>query len=69
LAAVPGVEEFELLREVSPKNGFRFAASMEFTDRAAYAAYDADPRHRAFVEERWAAEVADFFETDLAATE
>ena len=36
LAAVPGVEAFELLSEVSPKNGYRFGISMEFADRAAY---------------------------------
>ena len=34
LAAVPGVEEFELLSEVSPKNGYRFGISMEFAGRA-----------------------------------
>ena len=38
LATVPGVEMFELLSEVSPKNGYRFGISMEFADRAAYAA-------------------------------
>ena len=35
LAAIPGVESFELLAEVSPKNGYRFGISMEFADRAA----------------------------------
>ena len=30
LGAIPGVEAYELLREVSPKNGFRFGCSMEF---------------------------------------
>ena len=36
LAAIPGVEAFEFLAEVSPKNGYRFGISMEFADRAAY---------------------------------
>ena len=35
LATIPGVELFELLSEVSPKNGYRFAISMEFANRAA----------------------------------
>jgi hypothetical protein len=35
LAAIPGVEAFELHAEVSPKNGYRFGISMEFADRAA----------------------------------
>jgi Stress responsive A/B Barrel Domain len=37
LATIPGVEAFELLAEVSPKNGYRFGISMEFADRSAYA--------------------------------
>ena len=67
LAAVPGVEAFEVVREVSPKNGFRFGISMEFTDEAAYAAYNAHPDHVRFVEQRWLAEVSDFLEIDYSA--
>jgi len=67
LAAVPGVEEFELLRETSPKNGYRFGISMEFADASAYEAYNEHPDHVRFVEERWRAEVADFLEVDYAA--
>ena len=67
LASIPGVEAFEVLREVSPKNGFAFGFSMEFADEAAYAAYNEDPRHTAFVEERWIPEVADFLEVDYRA--
>ena len=36
LASIPGVEAFELMREVSAKNDYRFALTMEFVDRAAY---------------------------------
>ena len=64
LAAIPGVEAFELLAEVSPKNGYRFGLSMVFADRAAYEAYDEHPAHVAFVTERWIPEVADFLEID-----
>jgi hypothetical protein len=67
LAAVPGVEAFEVLREVSPKNGYRFGISMEFADDAAYAGYNAHPDHVRFVEERWLAEVSDFLEIDYVA--
>ena|SRR4249920_177964 len=66
LAAVPGVEAFQVVREVSPKNGFRFGISMEFADEDAYAAYNAHPDHVRFVEQRWLAEVADFLEIDYA---
>ena len=67
LAAIPGVQAFEVLREVSPKNGYRFGISMEFADEAAYAGYNAHPDHVRFVEGRWLPEVAEFLEIDYAA--
>src|SRR6478672_3866235 len=66
LGAIPGVEAFEVLAEVSPKNDFRFGISMEFADQAAYGAYNGHPDHVRFVEERWLPEVADFLEIDYA---
>jgi heme-degrading monooxygenase HmoA len=67
LAAIPGVEAFELMREVSPKNPYRFALTMEFADRAAYEAYNVHPDHVSFVENRWMNEVSDFLELDSEA--
>jgi hypothetical protein len=67
LAAVPGVEEFELLHETSPKNDYRFGISMEFADRRAYDGYNEHPDHVRFVQERWLVEVADFLELDYEA--
>src|SRR3954469_13036661 len=67
LESIPGVEAFELMREVSPKNGFSYALTMEFADRAAYEAYNRHPEHSGFVERRWAGEVADFLEIDSVA--
>ena len=67
LAEIPGVERFELLREVSPKNDFRFGISMELADDAAYAAYNEHPDHTRFVAERWLPEVVDFLEIDYRA--
>jgi Stress responsive A/B Barrel Domain len=64
---VPGVEAFEVLREVSPKNAFVHGLSMEFADRAAYEAYNEHPEHVAFVQERWLTEVTDFLEIDYEA--
>jgi hypothetical protein len=66
LSAVPGVEAFELLAEVSPKNGYRFGISMEFADRAAYEGYNEHPDHVRFVQERWLPEVSEFLELDYA---
>jgi len=67
LARIDGVEAFEILREVSPKNGFAFGISMEFADADAYTGYNEHPTHVAFVESRWIPEVADFLEIDYAA--
>jgi hypothetical protein len=66
LAEIPGVEAFEILRETSPKNGYRFGLSMEFADAAAYAAYNEHPEHVRFVQERWLPEIEDFLEIDYA---
>ena len=64
LAGIPGVKEFEQLRQVSPKNDYRFGFSMEFADQAAYAGYNGHPDHVAFVRDRWVPEVEDFLEID-----
>ncbi|WP_050029482.1 Dabb family protein [Verrucomicrobium sp. BvORR034] len=64
LAAIPGVEKFEALRQVSPKNPYTFGLSMEFANAAAYAGYNDHPEHVRFVQERWLQEVAEFMEID-----
>jgi len=64
LARIPTVQNFERLRQVSAKNGFKFGFSMEFTDQAAYDTYDTHPVHVAFVRDRWKVEVVDFMEID-----
>ncbi len=64
LEKIPGVTKFEQLRQVSPKNDYRFGFSMEFADKAAYTAYDRHPKHTAFVQDRWNREVEQFLEID-----
>ena len=66
LSQIPGVEAFDILEEVSPKNGFRFGISMEFADAAPTTA-TTTPGPRRFVEERWVNEVSEFLEIDYAA--
>jgi hypothetical protein len=67
LSALPGVEAFQILRETSPKNAYRFGISMEFAGPAAYEAYNNHPDHVRFVNDRWLAEVSDFLEVDYEA--
>lgn len=64
LATIPGVERFERLRQVSPKNDFRYGFSMEFADAEAYAGYNDHQAHVAFVRDRWVPEVEAFMEID-----
>ncbi len=64
LARIPGVQKFEALNQVSPKNDFTFGFSMEFADQAAYDGYNNHPDHVAFVRDLWVPEVADFLEID-----
>ena len=64
LATIPGVDNFEQLRQVSSKNDYRFGFSMEFADEAAYRGYNKHPIHVAFVRDRWVPEVSRFLEID-----
>ncbi len=64
LADIPGVEKFEQLRQVSPKNDYAFGFSMEFADQAAYSGYNDHPVHVAFVRDRWVPAVERFLEID-----
>ncbi|WP_449395729.1 Dabb family protein [Devosia riboflavina] len=67
LEAIPGVEKFERLRQISPKADYAFGFSMEFADQAAYDGYNVHPDHVAFVRDRWVPEVAAFQEIDYVA--
>ena len=64
LMAIAGVEKFEKLRQVSPKNEFTFGFSMEFASQKEYDFYNTHPDHVAFVRDRWVPEVQDFMEID-----
>ena len=68
LASLPGVEQFESLRQTSTKNAFAHGLSMEFADQAAYDRYNTHPDHVAFVQGRWIPEVVDFMEIDFASS-
>lgn len=65
LTAIPGVLDFAVARQVSPKSSYRFQFAMSFADATAYEAYNAHPAHVAFVEQRWVPEVSEFEELDF----
>lgn len=66
LTAIPGVTEFVVNRQVSPKSELAWQFSMVFADQIAYDAYNDHPAHAGFVESRWVPEVAAFQEYDFS---
>jgi Stress responsive A/B Barrel Domain len=69
LAAIAGVKDFEVLRQVGQKNTFTHGLSMYFGDQSAYDSYNNHPHHLAFVNEVWLPNVADFLELDYVRSE
>ncbi|MFC8679888.1 Dabb family protein [Microbacterium ureisolvens] len=65
LTSIPGVEDFRINRQVSPKSDLAHQFTMLFADDAAYQAYNDHPTHVSFVAERWVPEVAEFQEYDF----
>lgn len=66
LTAVPGVFDFQALRQCSPKNDYQYGFYMCFHNKADFDAYTAHPDHCKFVDERWNTEVTRFQESDFA---
>lgn len=64
LAAIPAVENFECLKQVSKKNGYSFGLSMQFANQQVYDAYNNHPAHLAFIQQHWLPSVTDFMEID-----
>lgn len=65
LTSIPGVEEFSISRQVSPKSDLQWHFSMVFADQDTYDAYNVHPAHVGFVQGRWVPEVEDFQELDF----
>ncbi len=65
LGAIPGVENFELLRQVGTLSPYTFGFSMEFADQETYDAYSSHPDHVAFAQTSWGPAVADALELDF----
>jgi len=70
LGSLPGVENFELMREITPPewSTCEHVVMMEFADLAANEAFHAHPAVIRFVTERWDAEVAEFKAGNAVAT-
>ncbi|MOA47667.1 Stress responsive A/B Barrel Domain protein [compost metagenome] len=69
LSSIPTVNNFQVFREISPKNHFDFGFSMVFNSKEDYEMYNVHPMHIEFVSERWEKEVTQFMEIDYGALE
>ncbi len=67
LTKVPGVHDFQVFRQCSPKNDYQYGFYMRFNNQADFDSYTANPDHTKFVEERWDTEVVRFQESDFQA--
>jgi hypothetical protein len=65
LANIPGVRNFEFLKQIGKKNNFDFGLSMEFENVENYNKYSNHPDHNQFVQNYWLKEVDDFLELDF----
>ena len=64
LSSIPGVQNFECLRQIGKKNNFDYGVSMEFNGTAEYEHYNNHPMHVHFLNQYWKKDVADFMEID-----
>ena len=64
LVPIPGVKDFQVLKQTSTKADFDFGFSMVFENEEAYQAYNNHPDHVRYVEQIWLKEVDSFQEID-----
>ena len=65
LSAIPGVKNFLVTKQASPKSNYNFCFSMDFGTKDEFNLYSNHPEHNKFVSERWEKEVTEFLEIDL----
>lgn len=65
LAAIPGVKDFTIRRQTSPKNDHAFGISMKFATQEEFDFYSNHQAHQDFIQEHWLTTVEDFQEADF----
>jgi hypothetical protein len=64
LSGIPKVNNYRIVRELSPKNNYDWGLVMEFNSPEDYQSYNDHPDHTAFVENVWIPNVLEFQEID-----
>ncbi len=65
LTSIPGVQNFSVFHQISPKNSFTYGFTMDFDSEQEFINYANHPIHLDFVKNRWDTEVSDFLELDF----
>ena len=65
LSQIPGVKNFQVYNQISPKNDFTYGFSMNFDRKVDFENYNNHPSHVSFVQDRWMKEVVRFQEIDF----
>ena len=65
LTSIPGVQDFQVFRQCSPKNDYQYGFFMKFNSQQEFDTYSDHPDHNKFVQERWDTEVTRFQESDF----
>lgn len=65
LAHIPGVKNFEILKQTSPTNKYEYGIVMQFVNSKIYKEYSDHPDHKLFIQEYWINGVMDFLEIDF----
>ena len=64
LAEIPGVQNFECLKQTNPTNKFGYGLAMKFENQLLYDGYSNHPQHVEFIKKFWMNDVEDFLEID-----
>ena len=62
---IPGVKNFEILKQTNQNNKYEYGIIMQFENTKIYGEYSNHPDHQLFIQEHWVNGVADFLEIDF----
>jgi len=65
LKNIPGVQQFDILKQTSTKNDYDYGIAMSFDNTEKYAAYNDHAAHQQFIADYWIPSVAAFLEIDF----
>ena len=65
LGPIPGVKNFEVLRQTSSDIDYDFAVAMEFDNKVAYEKFNTYPSHIKYGEQRWTKEIVRFMKMEF----